>query len=75
MVLYPILFIVNFIIFFVLWLLKSEHQKIYKQNLIGLLLMFAPAIIIISQLWQRIHDSQFERWQIILWYQYFEQPF
>ena len=49
MVFYPALTILNLIITIVLSLLKVPQAKIYKQIVIGQLLLFIPIILIISQ--------------------------
>jgi heme A synthase len=49
MVFYPALIIFNLIIAIVLWLLKVTQAKIYKQIVIGQLLLFVPLFFIISQ--------------------------
>ena len=49
MVFYPALTILNLIITIVLSLLKVSQAKIYKQIVIGQLLLFIPIILIISQ--------------------------
>jgi len=49
MVFYPALTILNLIIAFVLGLLKLTQAKIYKQIVIGQLIIFVPLIFIISQ--------------------------
>ena len=48
MVLYPVLFTLNLLILFVLGLAKSKYSKIYKQIVLGLLILFFPLLIIIS---------------------------
>ena len=49
MVFYPALIILNLIIAIVLWLLKMTQAKIYKQIVIGQLMLFVPIVFIISQ--------------------------
>ena len=49
MVFYPALTILNLIITIVLSLLKVSQAKIYKQIVIGQLLLFVPIILIISK--------------------------
>ena len=49
MVFYPALIILNLIIAIVLWLLKVTQAKIYKQIVIGQLMLFVPIVFIISQ--------------------------
>ena len=49
MVFYPALIILNLIIAIVLWLLKVTPAKIYKQIVIGQLILFVPLVSIISQ--------------------------
>jgi hypothetical protein len=49
MVFYPALTILNLIIAIVFWLLKSAQAKIYKQIVIGQVIIFAPLVFIISQ--------------------------
>ena len=49
MVFYPALTILNLLITIVLWLLKLTQAKIYKQIVIGQLLLFVPLVFIISQ--------------------------
>lgn len=49
MVFYPALIILNLIIAIVLWLLKVAQAKIYKQIVIGQLMLFVPLVFIISQ--------------------------
>ena len=49
MVFYPALTILNLIITIVLSLLKVPQAKIYKQIVIGQLLLFFPIILIISR--------------------------
>ena len=46
MVFYPALFILNLIVSLVLWLFKSAHAKIYKQALIGLIILLIPSLIL-----------------------------
>jgi hypothetical protein len=49
MVFYPALTILNLIIAIVFWILKSAKAKIYKQIVIGMLIIFVPLAFIISQ--------------------------
>lgn len=49
MVFYPALTILNLIITIVLSLFKVTQAKIYKQIVIGQLILFVPLILIISQ--------------------------
>jgi heme A synthase len=49
MVFYPALTILNLVIAIVLSLLKVRKAKIYKQIVIGQLLLFLPLILIISE--------------------------
>ena len=49
MMFYPALTILNLIIAIVLSFLKLSQAKIYKQIVIGQLLLFIPIILIISQ--------------------------
>ena len=49
MVLYQALTVLNLVIAFVLGLLKSTQAKIYKQIVVGQILLFVPLILIISQ--------------------------
>ena len=49
MVFYPALTILNLIITIVLSLFKVTHAKIYKQIVVGQILLFIPLILIISQ--------------------------
>ena len=49
MVLYPALTILNLIIALVLWFLKVAQAKIYKQLVVGQLLLFFPLVFIITQ--------------------------
>jgi len=48
-VFYPALIIFNLIIAIVLELLKMTQAKIYKQIIIGLLILFIPLVFMISQ--------------------------
>ena len=48
-VFYPALIIFNLIISIVLELLKMTQAKIYKQIIIGLLILFIPLVFMISQ--------------------------
>lgn len=50
MIFYPLLTLVNLTISLVLWGFKSSQSKIYKQTIIGLVILFVPLIFIISQL-------------------------
>lgn len=50
MVFYPALIIMNLIIAIVLWLLKMTQAKIYKQIVVGQLILFVPLVFLISQL-------------------------
>ena len=49
MVFYPALTILNLLIAIVLGLFKVRQTKIYKQIAIGLLILFIPLVLIISQ--------------------------
>jgi hypothetical protein len=49
MVFYPALTILNLIIAIVLWLLKVSQGKIYKQIVVGQLMLFIPLVLLISQ--------------------------
>ncbi len=49
MVFYPALTILNLIIAIVLWLLKVPQGKIYKQIVVGQLMLFIPLVLLISQ--------------------------
>ena len=49
MVFYPTLTILNLIIAIVLGLFKMTQAKIYKQIVIGQLLLFIPLVLMISQ--------------------------
>jgi hypothetical protein len=49
MMFYPALTILNLIIAIGFWVLKLPQAKIYKQIVIGLLIIFLPLVIIISQ--------------------------
>ena len=49
MVFYAALTVLNLIVAIVLSLLKVTHSKIYKQIVIGQLLLFVPLVIIISE--------------------------
>ncbi len=49
MLFYPALTILILTIFLVLKFLKKAEAKIYKQILIGLLLLFFPIVLLISQ--------------------------
>ena len=49
MVSYPALTILNLIITIVLSLFKVTHAKIYKQIVVGQVLLFIPLVLIISQ--------------------------
>ena len=48
MVFYPALTILNLIITIVLSLFKVTHAKIYKQIVVGQVLLFIPLVLIIS---------------------------
>ena len=49
MVFYPALTILNLIVAIILWLLKVKQATIYKQIVLGQLLLFVPLVFIISQ--------------------------
>jgi hypothetical protein len=44
--LYPLIVLINLIIWLSLRIFKNEHSVIYKQSLLGLLILFIPTIII-----------------------------
>lgn len=43
--LYPILTLLNAIVWFVLFILKRSESKIYKWNTIGMIILFIPALL------------------------------
>lgn len=45
---YPLLIIMNGLIFIALWLLKSPYRSIYSQTFIGLILLIVPFAVLIS---------------------------